>query len=239
MQHRAFLMGAAGLLVGLVIGYWQPQGEKLALQEQVDTLKLQRIADCRGKPSDSLRSLFRAEPGDLGKATPPPGAPPDAPPPGDAPSADAPPPGAPPDGGAPGDKPRSAAEFQAEMNTALSARRAQALAALEEQADLSDAQVAQVNALMDDMNQKLKGRLDAFVADASEAGAVDRRDMMVFASDALDIVIEADSQLQGLIPADIYDDIDPQATDPLSYLTGPALSGLTQLEGLDMPFGRD
>lgn len=118
------------------------------------------------------------------------------------------------------------------MQATLDARRSQALAALTEQGDLSDDQVDAVDAVMNEMNAKLKDEVNDFVAAANAGEDPDRRDMMEFAANTLDAVIIADDKLREIIPADIYDTLDAEAVDPFSYISGDAVPGLADLKEL-------
>jgi hypothetical protein len=80
------------------------------------------------------------------------------------------------------------------------------------------------------MNQKLAKLVDELVTETNEVGEVDRRMMLGFAAEALDVVIEADDRLQAALPDDV--DIDDALLDPLSYLSGDTLQALERLERL-------
>jgi hypothetical protein len=228
---KPFLPAVAALVAGIVLGAWQPRGELLALRAEMDELRAKASRPCRGGAADSIRTILRAEAPDLptrtgtGEEGSPPS--PDAEPP--------PPPGAPvsPDAATEAPAPPSPEDIEAmqeQMAAALDARRAQALAALAEQADLDDAQTAGVTAIMDDMNRQLKEEVDRFVDEAVAAGDVDRRDLMDFAAESLDIVIATDDRMRATLGEDVYADVDETATDPLSYLSGDTLQSLARMQ---------
>ena len=225
------------MVVGIVLGAWQPRGEMLALRAEVDALKLAGAAPCRNSAARSIRSILRSDAPDLGmdengrRAAP-------APDPSGATAQDGD--GPAPDEGGPettddAPSPRSTEEMREVMQAGLDARRAQALAALVEQGDLGDDDVEAVNATMDDMNRALKAEVDAFAEAALADGEVDRRDLMDFAAESLDIVIAADEQLRRALPEDVYDAVDDSAVDPFSYVSGDTLDALTRLEGVSAP----
>ncbi|MFZ5479844.1 MAG: hypothetical protein ACOZNI_23975 [Myxococcota bacterium] len=226
---KPFLPAVAALVVGILLGAWQPRGELLALRAEADTLRAKAERPCRGRAAESIRTILRAEP-------------PDAPEPddGEAPAAPATPPPAE-DGarieiGGEALPVEDAEEVKDQMAAALDARRAQALAALAEQADLDEAEIAGIDAVMDDMNRQLEVEVDRFVEEAVARGDVDRRDIMDFAAESLDIVIATDDRLREALGDEVYAEVDDSALDPLSYLSGDTLDSLTRLQdvpGLD------
>lgn len=233
---KPFFPAVLALVAGIVLGAWQPRGELLAMRAELDELRTAGGKPCRGNAADGIRTILRAERPEGLRAERPEGVvashpepraedPPAAP---DLPADDQAAPG--PDV-APVDEADVAAQADA-MAAALDARRAQAMAALTEQADLDDAQVASVNQLMDDMNSQLKAQVDRFVDEAVANNDVDRRDMMDFAAESLDIVIATDDAMRKTLPPEAYDDADDSAVDPLSYLSGETLDALTRLQGM-------
>jgi len=233
---KPFFPAVVALVAGIVLGAWQPRGELLSMRAELDTLKAAGGKPCRSGAADSIRSILRADPstfeasgGDrkVRNVGGPEG--------GEVAEGEGE--GAPPTDGATPEPPANAEQLRETMNTALDARRAQALAALVEQGGLEDAEVAAVTAAMDQMNRELKTEVDAFVDAAVASGEVDRRDVMEFAAGALDIVIAADDRLQKAVPADVYADVDDAAVDPFSYLSGDALDALVRLEGVAGPNG--
>jgi len=225
---NAFLPSVLALVIGIVIGAWQPRGELLAARAEMDTLRAQAAKPCRGRAADAVTRILRAEPPTAPKPTP---------------STTSGTPETPKKEGlrievGSGDKseePRDAEEATDAMRTALEARRAQALAALEEQAELDEAQMNEVASITDAMNAELKTEIDAFVEEAVAAGEVDRRDVMDFAAEALDVVIAADDRMRAAIPAEAYAAADDEAVDPLSFLSGDTVASLTRLEGIAGP----
>jgi HAMP domain-containing protein len=231
---KPFVPAVIALVVGIVLGAWQPRGELLSLRQELDEERAAARRPCRADATDGVRSLLRA-PETLGVRAAKPG--------GDAPAVEPAVDGpleATDAGEEPGqDAPAGGAPFQDieeardAMHAALDARRAQAMAALVEQGDLEDDEIEAVNAAMDRMNQELEVAVGAFVDDALADKQVDRRDVMEFAADALDIVLAADDSVRLALPADLYDDIDPTAVDPLSYVSGDTLDALLLLEGVE------
>lgn len=225
------------MVVGIVLGAWQPRGELLSLRAELDQLRAHGGKPCRGGAAESIRSILRADAPDLSL---------DEEPADEAPNVDGvateTPAEAPTDGEAPAegptDAPQTPEEMQEGLRAALDARRAQALAALVEQGGLEEEEVDAVNAAMDQMNRELKAEVDAFVTDAASTGEVDRRDVMDFAAEALDIVIAADDRMRHALPADVYAQVDDSAVDPFSYVSGDTLDALARLEGVPVLEGR-
>jgi hypothetical protein len=234
---KPFFPAVVALVAGIVLGAWQPRGELLSMRAELDTLKAAGGKPCRSGAADSIRSILRADPSTFeasgaNRKVRNVGGPDDA---EVAEVAEGE--GAPPTDVATPEAPANAKQLRDTMNTALDARRAQALAALVEQGGLEDAEVAAVTDAMDQMNRELKTEVDAFVDAAVASGEVDRRDVMEFAAGALDIVIAADDRLQKAVPADVYAEVDDAAVDPFSYLSGDALDALVRLEGVAGPSG--
>lgn len=230
MKH--FVPVVVALVVGIVLGAWQPRGELLTMRAENDTLRARIAAAERGRgPMEGFRALLGAE---RSAVAAPDARTPDAPAAPDAEPAD----GTPTAASSPADAPDDDAHEQAlsprsldEMQAALDARRAQAMAALTEQADLSDADAARVDAAMDEMNAQLKVEVDRMVAQMADGHEPDRRDMMELAANGLDIALAADDKLRAVIPAEVYATLDPEAVDPFSYVSGEALAGILALHG--------
>lgn len=223
---RNFLLVVGALVMGLVVGSWQPRGEVLRLRDEIDGYRAKVRACNRGTAAEGIRELLRAEapaeeePRREGRRRSKPRAEVEAP--SEAPVAEAPA-----EAGAP--SPAEAADAAA---AALDARAAQARAALLEQADPDDAQLAAVDAAIDEMNRQLKAQVDAFVETALGSGDFDRRELMDFAAESLDVVIEADDRIRDALGPEAYAAVDDQAVDPFSYVSGDTLSGLARLEEL-------
>ena len=101
---------------------------------------------------------------------------------------------------------------------AISLRRAQARAALEDGARPSDDQWTNIDQAIDDMNDDLTALAEGFVADIGEGQEPDRREAMIFAADTLDVILEADDRIYGALDEDQRAAVDEQAIDPLSHL---------------------
>lgn len=229
---KPFVPAVVALVVGILAGAWQPRGELLALRAEADELRAAAKKPCRdgSVTADRLRSILRAE-APLARAASGDDEPetPDAPsPPEDADGPAAPPPA---EDGAPA----TPEAMQESLRAAMDARRAQARAALAEQGDLDEAQLAEVDRITAHMNDQLEAEVDRFVDEAVLGGEMGRRDIMDFAAESLDIVIAADDAMRKALPAEVYEDADDAAVDPLSYLEGGTLDALVRLEGVQGP----
>ncbi len=237
---KPFFPAVLALVVGIVLGAWQPRGELLALRAERDDVRAAAGRPCQGGAARSIRDLLRTdEPlqlGDDARSTPAGGAPvaqgsaspdplPNGVPDGETPLIDTPPLD-------PAAAPQTPQQIADAMHTALDARRAQAMAALQEQGRLDHEQVAAVNAAMDQMNREIKAEVEGFVTEALAGGDVDRRDIMDFAAESLDIVIAADDRLRGVLPEEVYAEVDDGAVDPFSYVSGDTLDALERLQDI-------
>lgn len=227
---KPFFPAVVALVLGIVLGAWQPRGELLEMRAELDELRATAAKPCRGDAAQSLRSILRADAPDLSVDDRPARAPVAQEGDGTAPAE----PVGPADEGV-ATVPPAPEELQESLRTALDARRAQAMAALVEQGELDEAEADAVEAAMDQMNRELKAEVDAFVEEAVASGEVDRRQIMDFAAESLDIVIAADDRLQRALPGDVYDAVEDAAVDPFSYISGDTLDGLTRLEGVAAP----
>lgn len=231
---KPFFPAVIALVVGIVLGAFQPRGELLALRGELDALRAKGGKPCAGDAAADIRSILRAAPQEMGRRS---NTDEDATEPTEG--AEVPADGAPDVAPAAGDAPaESPAQVQEALVAAMDARRAQALQALTEQGDLSDDEVDSVNAAMDQMNREIKAEVDTFVEEALKNGEIDRRDILDFGAEALDIVIAADDRMRAALPEDVYVGVDDAAVDPFSYVSGDALTSLTRLEGIDTPFPR-
>lgn len=228
---RNFLLGVAALVIGLVVGSWQPRGEVLRLRGENDELRAKQARCTRGSAAAGVRELLHADPGGgvedrQARAERP----------TRARRADAEEDGEPTEPPQPGPgtpaAQQSPEEMTAAMTAALDARRAQARQALQEQADLDDEKLAEVDRVMDEMNAALKKEVDEFVATAIQSGDVDRRDMMDFAATGLDAVIVADDKLRAVLGPETYAEVDDAAVDPFSFIAGDTVASLAQVQDM-------
>ena len=229
MKGSAFSLVAAAfaLLLGLVIGGFGPRREARELREALDR---QPEAECedRGQVSREIASVFRGRPIEdrmpSGTSDVP-----DAADEGQERSED----------GTrgrrdaardAGDEPDDPEESLRLAKEAMELRRTQARAALEE-AGATEEQLAAVDAAMEAMNQDLADLTQEFVSGLDD-GPPDRRQMMVFAADTLDVLLAAEDSLYGTFDADLRAGLDTAALDPFSYLDGRVVEQLVKLQDL-------
>ncbi|MEQ1500800.1 MAG: hypothetical protein ABMB14_01150 [Myxococcota bacterium] len=224
---KQLVLAAVMVVVGLVIGGIGPRSEVRSLRARLDELEHR---PCQNTTGRDLAGLFRGRPWDGGAAPEAaPDEPTDAPP--DAPVVVVP---TDPDGARPGDAPPGEAagpspdELDA-IRDAMELRRTQALAALREQAGASDEQMAQVDEVVQGMNDDLRALAEEFVATTRE-GEPSRRDLMTFASDTLDVLIGTEDALYGALPEDQREGLTDEALDPTAYVDGSIVDLFAELD---------
>lgn len=234
------IFGVIALVAGLALGGLGPRSELRALQQHVTELE-QR--DCRGGGSQmgrEIASVLRG--GGWGSGGPTPrggsgaGEPTGDPEPTDDPADE------PVEGddngqasleiiGGPDPEDVDLDASMDQLHDALQLRRAQARRALIEQARLSDSQLDQVDAIVEDMNADLAALADGFVAHFQETdGQPDRREGMLFARDTLDVLVTAEDELWGNLEPGQREGIDDAALNPTSYIDGEVVEVLRSLE---------
>ncbi len=229
---KTWLVAALTLLLGFMAGMWKPQGEVVRLQAELDKRKAAEKQPCRSSPTDGIRTLLQGSAGlPQGKGKKPI---PEAPEGTETPSettteADAPPLENPPSSMTPEQVQK---EMDEALRPALEARRAQALQALKEQANLDDEGLADVEDIMKHMNDELGEVLDDFVEVTAQGGQITRRGGMEMASGVLDVILAADDKMRDLLPEATYQKLDPEAVDPLSFVSYEAVSQLQKVVGM-------
>lgn len=241
-RDRAFVPAVVGLAGGLLIGLWQPRGEVLALRAEVDELRARADGACAEEGAAArIRDLLGAPAARRGAppAPVPPTEDPVTPPEqGDGGEIPATPPGVSVGGPEDGAASPSPEEMARMMEDAMRVRRRQARAALVEQAELEEDDLVRVDAAVERMNEELAGMVEDLVEDATASGRLDRRELMAFAADALEVVISADGALRDVVGDEAVASVDDTALDPLSYLDAAVVAPLTRLEGVASPYGR-
>ena len=110
--------------------------------------------------------------------------------------------------------------------TALDMRRAQARAALLEQADPDPEQIEDVDVAVDEMNESLMSLVDE-ISDIVEAGEEPSRlDAMSFAADALDIMIETEERMLDAFDDEQLDALEDDALNPFFHVDSTILDRL-------------
>jgi len=114
--------------------------------------------------------------------------------------------------------------------TGMALRSAQAQQALEEQAELSDEQWDAFDAAVDDMNADLRDISQQFVDSMAGGGEPSRRDAMIFGADVLDVFLEADDRIYGMMDADQRGATEAEAMDPMAYMDPDLLDLFLELD---------
>lgn len=210
-----------GVVLGFLIGGVGPNRELAELNERYDALqdenlKLQRR---RSTGLDALGAMDRLLPG---AALPtrtehggPDGRPPDEPEPGrPAPSTDAPP------ATAPSELPPPAEpmeEFEAAVEV-QAARAAQTRAALAEQADLSDAELEEFDAITDQLNLALADHADQLVELALLGERPAPSALFGLTHEVSGVLLESQESLEALLGEDVVAETDPEALLVLNHV---------------------
>lgn len=215
MRGLAWLL--AGVVLGFVLGGIQPRRELAAIQDELDASR-DRLVKAERKAS---RRLIPA--GLPGLSSPGEPDEPDT----ERDEADGPPPPSRDDGGeVEVEGPRAEATPGAStqdpwmaFDAAVDAQRVraqQSRAALQEQADLSDEQMAEVDAVMADMNRELAAYADEML-DMSETDPA-ARDALGLAHDVTGVLYESQTALEQVIGGDALTDVDEQAAQVWNYV---------------------
>lgn len=220
------ILVAVALVIGIVLGGLGPRAQVRDLREQVAALE----AKAPRRLGTEIASVLGA-----GRLDPPPDRYEPPPVPDDATEAD---PAEEPFeddgvevrfGEAEGDPPDAEASLGA-MREALELRRVQARAALLEDADPDDEQLAEIDGAIDQMNDRLMELGRDVVADVREHGEPSRRDAMLFAADALDILITAEDSMAAALDEAQRDALGEDSLDPFSYVDPALLDLLAELD---------
>lgn len=116
------------------------------------------------------------------------------------------------------------------LKDALALRRSQAMAALREQARATDEQMDTVDSIVDDMNADLKALAEEFVETVKDGQEPSRRDLMTFAADTLDVLIETEDALYGALPPEQREQLTDEVLDPTSYVDSSVVDILSTLD---------
>lgn len=228
---RQFLMVAAALVAGMLAGYWQPAGEVLRLQRELDGLRgqdCQRINPLRDFLGVQGGAKAEPAPVPLPRVGPAPGSP------GSAAGTPAPVPvPVEPAASEPTPEPSLDPFDPAQVGQAaalMDARRAQALAALTEQAGLDGEQRAAVERIFGEMDQTVRASVEGFVGEALEAGTVQRRDALALGADLLDAAVVAEDALWEALPPEVMEGLDPEVYNPINFVGGDTVRALSRLQ---------
>lgn len=101
---------------------------------------------------------------------------------------------------------------------ALELRKAQARAALIEEADPDGAQLETIDAAYDAMNGELQRIAASLGKQVLDGGEPDRREAMAFAADALDAMLLAEDEVLGALDPEQRQDLSDGAINPFSHV---------------------
>ncbi len=116
------------------------------------------------------------------------------------------------------------------MRDAMELRQVQSRAALREQTGASDEQMETVDDIVGDMNDELRGLADDFADMIGDGGEPDRREMMLFAADALDVFIGTEDAILDTFDDEQLAQLDDEAHDPFSFVDGSVIEALQELD---------
>ena len=224
--RQLVLIGIA-VAVGLVLGGLGPRSEVRALREEIAE---RGDANCDRQVGREIASVFQGRPWEPSDgADPAAEAPPTAPGPEQSQSGFEVTVNDEPVGEGDGEEPDP--ETLDAMRDAMELRRTQAEAALREQAGATEAQMQTVDQIADGMNTELHSLASEFVETVQASGAEPtRHELMVFAADTLDVLLEAEEQMYGAFDAEQRAAVDEEATDPLSFVDGRVVEILAELD---------
>jgi len=115
---------------------------------------------------------------------------------------------------------------------AIEIRNRQAWRALDEQVDPSPEQRVVIERAVEDMNAELVNVADALVQTVQDGQPPERRDMMVFAADALETMIATEDAIYDSLTPEQLADVDAEVLDPTSYVDASVIDVLQAIEDL-------
>jgi len=115
---------------------------------------------------------------------------------------------------------------------AIEIRNRQAWRALDEQVRPTPEQRARIETAVADMNAELVNVADALVQTVEGGEPPERRDMMVFAADALETMIATEDAIYNSLTPEQRLDVDDKVLDPTSYVDASVVDVLQSLEDL-------
>lgn len=118
----------------------------------------------------------------------------------------------------------------AAARTALDLRRAQARAALIEDAEPEEGQLAAFDAATSEMNQRLLTLADELEEMLDRGEVPERRDAMEFAADALDSMLAAEDKMRAALTPEQLESLEDAAIDPFSYVDPRLVDTLQRLD---------
>ncbi len=226
---KQVLVGAAALILGVLVGAIYPLTEVRSLRDQVEELEER---DCSPRMGSELARIFQGRP-QVGSRPSELEAPelPVEPDTDGLPEADEGHEGVRIEvGGQEEDRePEDMDGALAVARQAMELRRVQARAALEQDAWPEEGQLQEMDQAIADMNHDLYGLTEELLGTLEERDPT-RREMMIFGADVLDVLIEADSAIAGTFDAEQQEAAAEESLDPFSYVDPGLLDLLAELE---------
>jgi len=134
-------------------------------------------------------------------------------------------------------EPENMEEAMAMAREAMDMRSAQAWAALDEQADLTDEQSEAFNDAVDQLNAELMNAATELVDTVQSGEEPTRREGLVFADNLLGAILEADDSIYNTLTEEQRGSVDGEVLDPLAYVDSSVVDKLMELDGaMDMEF---
>ena len=104
------------------------------------------------------------------------------------------------------------------------------LAALDEQADLSDEQWDEIDDALDVMNDELRGLAEEFAGSIQDGQEPSRREAMLYAADTLDVLLSADDAIYGSLSDEQRANVEDEAIDPMAHIDPGLLDVFMELD---------
>ncbi|MCP4868437.1 MAG: hypothetical protein GY898_06940 [Proteobacteria bacterium] len=118
--------------------------------------------------------------------------------------------------------------------TALDLRRAQSRAALVQDTDADDDQLAEIDAAYSQMNDVLVDLSSELVDMLAEGRTPSRRDAMEFTADALDAMLIAEQSVEGVFDEDQRGELGEESLNPFNYIDPAIVDTLRDLDQLEL-----
>ena len=127
-------------------------------------------------------------------------------------------------------EPQDVEEAMEMAREAMDIRKAQAWAALEDQAGLDEDQMLTFQDAIDRMNEDLMRSAEDLVATVTSGEEPTRREALMFADNVLSSIIETDDALYEILDADQRSAVEEEVLDPLAYVEPDLVDKLMELE---------
>ena len=123
----------------------------------------------------------------------------------------------------------------ADAKDAMDVRLAQTRAALIDDVDPSDDQLADIDAATDDMNQELRDIAEEFVRMAEGDVEPSRRDVMAMTADIMNTLVSTEDRMLETLSAEQITNLQENSTDPTAYIDPELLDYIDVLVSAEQP----